>query len=226
MIKNNRAQSAVEYLLLLAVVAAVVMISFRILLPKTQNTTDGYFNTVSRAIVGGGANITRGDGTQGFENDPAPINGGWCGLDGEPLNGRLETCDDLDLPCGTAVYYRKCACPEPAFGGTQCIASNPSLATLDCTAQTSACADCTSQDDSCQAPEPTNCAQVTAGLTACSKKACTISRACGPCQGTPPAGTQECPQASVDVIAGTSWSFVSSVSACSTTVKCQRYPLP
>ena len=48
----RKAQVAIEYLLLLGVVAAVVMVGFRVFLPKARNSSEHYFNETTRAILG------------------------------------------------------------------------------------------------------------------------------------------------------------------------------
>ena len=85
-------QAALEYMLLLTVVAVVIFIALKpspsspTVLNKAQNATEGYYNTVAEAIMG---------------RNPRPINGGLCP---PKPNGEQE-----------------CACPQPAFGGTPCV---------------------------------------------------------------------------------------------------------
>jgi len=58
--KNNskinleKAQAAIEYMLLLAVVVAIVLIGFKTYLPRTQNSADLYFNRTIVGILGVG----------------------------------------------------------------------------------------------------------------------------------------------------------------------------
>ena len=89
-------QTALEYMILCAIVAVVVLFSFREgnLLSQVRTSSEGYFNSVTRVIMG---------------DKPAPINGGWCG-DWAP-----DPC-----PEGVSTQYRTCNCPAPAFGGAQC----------------------------------------------------------------------------------------------------------
>ncbi len=47
-----RGQSAVEYLLLLGVVVAIVLVGFQKYVPKTYNAANTYFNAVSNNIMG------------------------------------------------------------------------------------------------------------------------------------------------------------------------------
>ncbi len=49
---NRKAQTALEYLLILALVAAIVFVGFKTLLPNTQASANAFFNAVSRGIVG------------------------------------------------------------------------------------------------------------------------------------------------------------------------------
>ena len=58
-------QVALEYMILFAVVAVVVLFSFREgnLLSQARVSSEGYFNSVTRVIMG---------------DKPEPINGGWC----------------------------------------------------------------------------------------------------------------------------------------------------
>lgn len=216
---NMRGQSAVEYLLLLGIVAAVVMISFTQggLLGRTQQTTNVYFNSVSRVIHG---------------ENPAPINGGWCDLSGQKLrpemsngtpqnpNPKQERCP-ASLPCGAKVLYRKCACPEPAFGGSHCMETQPQDAAVLCP-DVPACPDCT--NDICLAPEPVGCGIITSGFMSCSNKACTRGSECGSCPLPTPVNASICPGSDQKVPIGTSWTMVSGGrQGCVAGAKCQAY---
>jgi len=44
--KRRGGQTAIEYLLLLGVVVAIVMVGFRTFLPRTYDTSEKYFNKV------------------------------------------------------------------------------------------------------------------------------------------------------------------------------------
>jgi len=94
--KPARGQTTLEYLLLLAVVAVIVVASFGQgnLISQIQNTSQDYYNTVTRVIMASGSDA-----------NPAPINGGWCPV----------TCTN-----SFATMYGACECPAPAFGGTPC----------------------------------------------------------------------------------------------------------
>ena len=103
--RRYQGQTSIEYLLLLAVVAVVVIASFGpgSLVSKVHDSAQGYYNSVTRVIMG---------------ENPQPINGGWCPV----------TCPSGS---GPAVMYKACECPAPAFGGAPCSGSGA----VDCTAQ-------------------------------------------------------------------------------------------
>lgn len=88
---QQRGQAALEYMLLLTVVAIVVLIAIkpsstsRSVLNRAQEDTEGYYNTITEVIMG---------------KNPRPIDGGLC----------------PPKPSG----YQECACPQPAFGGAPC----------------------------------------------------------------------------------------------------------
>ena len=92
--RSAHAQTSLEYLLLLAVVAVVVIASFgpNSLIQKIHDSSQDYYNTVTNVIMGA---------------NPQPIDGNWCPV----------TCPSGG---GPAVMYRSCECPVPAFGGNFC----------------------------------------------------------------------------------------------------------
>jgi len=92
----SRGQTSLEYLLLLAVVAVIVIASFGpgSLVSQVHDASEGYYNTVTSVIMG---------------KNPQPINGGWCPVTCPPA-GTL----------GPTVMYASCECPAPAFGGKYC----------------------------------------------------------------------------------------------------------
>jgi hypothetical protein len=47
----KKAQTAVEYLLLLGVVTAVMLVAFKKFLPKVFTSSDRYYNTAAEAIL-------------------------------------------------------------------------------------------------------------------------------------------------------------------------------
>jgi len=93
----TRGQTSLEYLLLLAVVAVVVIASFGpgSLISQVHDSAQDYYKTVTRAIMG---------------ENPQPINGGWC---------------PIQCPSGSGptTIYQACECPAPAFGGASCAGS-------------------------------------------------------------------------------------------------------
>jgi len=95
-----RGQTSLEYLLLLAVVAVVVIVGFSkgSLIDQVHNAAQGYYNSVTRVIMG---------------ENPKPINGGWCPVTCPYSGGKPGSI-------GPTNIYGACECPAPAFGGTFC----------------------------------------------------------------------------------------------------------
>ena len=102
-LKKLSAQTALEYLLLLGIVAAAVLAAFRYLLPQVRDSSAGYYNNVARVIRG---------------ENPGPIDGGWC--DWSPCVPAIPATDSTPPVAGTTFRYRTCQCPAPAFGGKPC----------------------------------------------------------------------------------------------------------
>ena len=92
----RQGQSSLEYLLLLAVVAVIVIASFNkgSLIDQVHDTSQNYYNSVSRVIMG---------------ENPTLIDGGWCPVANPASNS-----------AGPKIMYRACECPPPAFGGKAC----------------------------------------------------------------------------------------------------------
>ena len=65
---NNRAQTALEYMLLLGTVMVIVLVGFKVYLPRTHNASDLYFNRVNYGIVGSGPHCGNGTCDAPFEN--------------------------------------------------------------------------------------------------------------------------------------------------------------
>ncbi len=93
-------QTSLEYLLLLAVVAVIIIAGLGpntaghpSLLGRIHDSAQDYYSTVTRVIMG--------------ENPRKTIDGNWCPV----------TCPK---GAGPAVIYRSCECPAPAFGGKNC----------------------------------------------------------------------------------------------------------
>ncbi len=96
-LRRGSGQTALEYMLLFGIVAAAVLYSFRNLLPQVRNSSEGYYNSVTRVIMG---------------EKPDAIDGVWC--DWSPC---VPTVNGVP---GTTSRYRTCQCPAPAFGGNDC----------------------------------------------------------------------------------------------------------
>ncbi len=206
----SRGQTALEYLLLLAVVAAVVFAGFKTFVPQTRQATEGYYNQVSRVLQG---------------ETPQPVNGGWC-----PAH-----CPDPKA-CGPAAISKVCGCPAPAFGGAYCSGSAFEVCPRDENVCASSCdadmkAKCEANpphpDCICRA-NPYSCGAPSQGINLCDKK-CTIpanpsdavSCAVGGCP-PPPSDGQVCPGSNQDVPQGTSWKTVATQNNCGT-AKCTLY---
>ena len=80
MIKNRRAQTAIEYLLLLMSVAAITLVGFRTYLNRVNETANLYYNRAVPGIVGPPNRC--GDGVcrpEPFENcAKCPVDCGVC----------------------------------------------------------------------------------------------------------------------------------------------------
>ena len=96
--KSPRAQTAVEYLLLLAVVVTVTVIAFYRLGPRTQYAANLYFQRAAAGIVD----------TRAPQAGPEPINGGWS---------EFRPCSTA---CGAGIQTRACDNPPPSDGGAPC----------------------------------------------------------------------------------------------------------
>ena len=60
----RKGQTAIEYLLLLGIVVAVVLVGFRTFVPRTYSISEKYFNVVSCSIMGTPPNGTFLDSAQ------------------------------------------------------------------------------------------------------------------------------------------------------------------
>ena len=85
-----RGQTALEYLLLLGLVAFVTFAAFTSngFMSKVKDSSTDYFTKIGRVIQG--------------ENPTTPITGKWC---------------EWSL-CTNYIQFRTCECPAPAFGGS------------------------------------------------------------------------------------------------------------
>jgi len=68
-INLKKAQTAIEYMLLLAVVVGIVLVGFKTYLPRTQNSADLYFNRVIVGIIGVGGRCGDGFCDDRYENN-------------------------------------------------------------------------------------------------------------------------------------------------------------
>ncbi|MBN1870118.1 MAG: hypothetical protein JW847_06060 [Candidatus Omnitrophica bacterium] len=50
--RNKKGQTAIEYLLLLMTVAAIVLVGFKTYMPRIQETANIYYNRAAPAILG------------------------------------------------------------------------------------------------------------------------------------------------------------------------------
>ena len=101
-IHSRRGQTLVEYLVLLGLIAFLALASFRPhgVIDQTVQTSNDYFKTGARGVLSG---YYDNQGTVVME-DPSAINGGWCAFS----------------KCINGYKARECACPRPAFGGSEC----------------------------------------------------------------------------------------------------------
>ena len=92
--KKPAGQTAIEYLLLFALVSFIVFMAFAKggFIFQVHDKSKEYFEAISNVIMG---------------DNPKPINGGWC--DWTPCSSG-----------GIKQQYRSCECPAPAFGGLAC----------------------------------------------------------------------------------------------------------
>jgi Flp pilus assembly pilin Flp len=216
--KRPHGQTALEYLLLVTVVAIIVIGGFRFVYPHIHDSSEGYYNKVTTVIMGGHYN----DSSTFVPDNPKPISGGWCPVQCAPPGS-----------CGSPVLYRRCECPSPAFGGTYC----PGSAQVNCSGVKTcvACAPAKDNDGNiiCDAPTPpASCGQATHGLDTCGNFCQKITAPCGVCgNGNPaPANTKDCSQDGVDsqdgVNAGTSWKIVAECTGAKCEVQCKSGTTP
>lgn len=96
-------QMMLEYLLLLALVAFIVLGTFSNngVIRQTSTSANEYYKVGVQAIYGAHYDQTSG---AVVTDNPQPINGEWCAYS----------------ECVRNFRVRECACPRPAFGGTVC----------------------------------------------------------------------------------------------------------
>ena len=91
--KSKKAQTAIEYLLLLAVTAIIVFISFKTLLPKSGEISQAYFNKTAAGIMGdapGGGCVPNGSCSA-----PNPA----CGTTTTGVDNCGNPCSKTGPPC-------------------------------------------------------------------------------------------------------------------------------
>ncbi len=102
--KTSDGQSAVEYLLIVAVVAIIALVGFNRLLPAIRSgqadDPNSFSTKVSSVILSG----ERSHGGTGDVIAPQPIAGGWCTPQCPPTGSG-----------GPTKMYKTCECPAPAF---------------------------------------------------------------------------------------------------------------
>lgn len=81
--REKRAQTAIEYMLLLAAVVAIVLVGFKTYLPRVLESSNVYLNRAGVGILGNAARCGDGvcdDGSDGFENcENCPTDCNPCG---------------------------------------------------------------------------------------------------------------------------------------------------
>ncbi|MBU4334697.1 MAG: thrombospondin type-1 domain-containing protein, partial [Candidatus Omnitrophica bacterium] len=119
--KRNYGQTATEYMLILAGVAAVTLIGFKTYLPKVTEVSETYFNR-SAAGIAGKPNPC-GDS---FCNVPheTPENCcadcGGCSVAAPAVDGGWCSYGACSQSCGGGIQSRTCTCPPPSNGGDDC----------------------------------------------------------------------------------------------------------
>jgi Flp pilus assembly pilin Flp len=73
---NDQAQTAIEYILLLAVVVAIVLVAFKADLPRIFNAANVYQNRVFEGVAGPSPRCGNNEmdyGSEGQPSDPCPL---------------------------------------------------------------------------------------------------------------------------------------------------------
>ena len=219
--RHARGQTSLEYILLLAVVAVVVVASFGPggLLSRVQNSSQGYYNTVTKVIMDSDGTNTVGGKLVDLDQ-PAPIDGGWCSVQCLPSG------------YGPKTMYPACECPPPAFGGKYCPSAGSSVScggvTADCgtcpagevcTAGGCACPNNLKCDGQCCTPGTAGCP---AGCNAsCTYKTC--PQCCSPKGSIPITNCQSCgcpPNTTFDIATNTCGTCPTCYVANATGTKC------
>jgi len=94
----NKAQAAIEYMLLLAVVVAIVIVGFKTFLPKGRTSSELFFNRVTVGILGDPPSCGDGTGCSGFKN-----------------------CHNCPSECGCSCGDGLCSAGEEIGSPTECV---------------------------------------------------------------------------------------------------------
>jgi uncharacterized protein (UPF0333 family) len=78
--KENNAQVAIEYMLLLGVIVAIVLVGFNRWLPRVFNSADSYYNLSTNAIVGKASRCGDTACTAYENNEKCCVDCGGCGV--------------------------------------------------------------------------------------------------------------------------------------------------
>ncbi|HBG61615.1 MAG TPA: hypothetical protein DDX37_07290, partial [Candidatus Omnitrophica bacterium] len=119
--KRNYGQTATEYMLILAGVAAVTLIGFKTYLPRVTDLSGTYFNRTASGIVG--KPNPCGDG---FCNTPHETDEnccadcGSCSVAAPAVDGGWCSFGPCSQACGGGIQSRSCSCPPPSAGGDDC----------------------------------------------------------------------------------------------------------
>ncbi len=101
--KEQKGQTAVEYMLLLAAVVAIVLVGFRNYLPRFHSTSNTYFNQVGIGILG--MENRCGDGVCRGTPSPNCCVGPYCGPYGTSFPGlHYEDCEKCPVDCCYCDY--------------------------------------------------------------------------------------------------------------------------
>ena len=105
---QKNAQTAIEYMLLLSLVAVIVIVGFSRLLPQANQSVSALFSRASSSIVG---------------ETVQPVNGDWCPWSSCACGG-LMNASECAAQGAPTTQTRLCDCPAPLGSGAIC--SGPS----------------------------------------------------------------------------------------------------
>lgn len=119
--KRNFGQTATEYMLVLAGVAAVTLIGFRTYLPKVTDISETYFNRTSAGIAGKPNPCGDHICNMPMETpDNCCFDCGGCSSAEAPIDGGWTVFGPCSESCGGGISTRTCTNPTPQFGGADC----------------------------------------------------------------------------------------------------------